>query len=197
MRTIAINNIEYKVNCNALTYLYYSQIFKENIFDDINIVREFLLFQFKSDVLNIEENSKEILLKLNSFINAINRLTYVAIYTNNKNIADYAKWIEKSKLLEQDNDCIAIIIEDVVDCFIDEKVSEELERINKNSGDDTEVLFPEHFFISACLKMGLTIKDLELLTYVDVMKIFLSSTRREKKTRRATQADWDRLASRK
>lgn len=197
MRTIAINNIEYKVNCNALTYLYYSQIFNENIFDDINIVREFLLLQFKSDVLNIEENSKEILLKLNSFINAINRLTYVAIYTKNKDIEDYIKWIEKNKLLEQDNDCIAIIIEDVVDCFIDEKVSKELERINKNSGDDTEVLFPEHFFISACLKMGLTIKDLELLTYVDVMKIFLSSTRREKKIRRATQADWDRLASRK
>lgn len=197
MRTIAINNIEYKVSCNSLTYLYYSQIFNENIFNDINIVREFLLLQFNSDVVNIEENDKTILLKLNSFINAINRLTYVAIYTKNKDIEDYAKWIEKNKLLEQDNDCIAIIIEDIVDCFIDEKVSKELEKINKNSGDDTEVLFPEHFFISACLKMGLTIKDLELLTYVDVMKIFLSSTRRKKKVRKATQADWDRLASRK
>lgn len=196
MKTIIINNIEYKAGCNALTYLYYRQIFNENIFDDINIVRNFLLLQLNEEQ-NIDEKSKEILSKLNSYANAISRLTYAAIYTQSKDIEDFANWTEKNKLLEQDNDFIAIVIEDVVDCFIDEKVSEELEKINKSSGDDTEVLFPEHFFISACLKMGITIKDLELLTYIDVMKIFLSSTRREKKVRKATQADWDRLASRK
>lgn len=198
MKTITINNVEQKINCNALTYLYYRQIFDKSIFDDINIIREFLLLQIKANSIeekDKDEINKNILLKLNLYIDAISRLTYTAIYTQNQNIEDYMVWIKKNEILEQNNDCISIIIENVINCFIDEKVSEELEKINKSSGDDTEVLFPEHFFISACLKMGITIKDLEILTYIDVMKIFLSCTRKEKKIREATQADWDRLAN--
>lgn len=198
MRTITINNSEIKIACNALTYMYYRKIFNKNIFDDIDTVRDFLLLQLGSDNLDIENETLEtITLKLNSYIEALNRLTYVAIYTNNQDIEDYTKWIEKNEILEQENDCIATIIEEIVDCFIDEKVSEELKRINEGSGDDTEVLFPEHFFLSACLRLGLTIEDLKTLTYIDVMKIFLSTTREKKKkekVRKATQADWDRLA---
>lgn len=65
-------------------------------------------------------------------------------------------------------------------------------------GDSEEPLFPEHHFLLACLRLGLTIQDLKLLTYVDVMKIFLSiETKKEEKTKyiEATQADWDRLAN--
>ena len=65
-------------------------------------------------------------------------------------------------------------------------------------GDSEEPLFPEHHFLLACLRLGLTIQDLKLLTYVDVMKIFLSiETKKEEKVRykEATQADWDRLAN--
>lgn len=196
MRTITINNSEIKIACNALTYIYYRKIFDKNIFDDIDTVRDFLVLQISSDNSNIENETLEtITLKLNTYIEALNRLTYVAIYTNNQDIEDYTKWIERNQILEQENNCIATIIEEIVDCFIDEKVSEELKRINESSGNDTEVLFPEHFFLSACLKIGLTMKDLELLTYIDVMKIFLSSTRQKKKARKATQADWDRLAN--
>lgn len=196
MKTITINNVEQKINCNALTYLYYRQIFDKSIFDDINIIREFLLLQIKAnDEKDKDELNKSILLKLNSYIDAISRLTYIAIYTQNQDIEDYIVWIKKNVILEQNNDYIAIIIENIINCFIDEKVSKELKKINRSSGDDTEVLFPEHFFLSACLKFGLTMKDLELLTYIDVMKIFLSCTKKEKKMREATQADWDRLAN--
>ena len=65
-------------------------------------------------------------------------------------------------------------------------------------GDSEEVLFPEHHFLLACLRLGLTIQDLRFLTYVDVMKIFLSiETKKtgETKYKEATQADWDRLAN--
>ena len=65
-------------------------------------------------------------------------------------------------------------------------------------GDSEEVLFPEHHFLLACLRLGLTIQDLKFLTYIDVMKIFLSiETKKTEKTRykEATQADWDRLAN--
>lgn len=62
-------------------------------------------------------------------------------------------------------------------------------------GDSEEVLFPEHHFLLACLRLGLTVQDLKFLTYVDVMKIFLSiETKKENtKVRKATQADIDRL----
>ena len=62
-------------------------------------------------------------------------------------------------------------------------------------GDSEEVLFPEHYFLLACLRLGLTIQDLKFLTYVDIIKIFLSIERKKKDTgvRKASQADIDRL----
>ena len=62
-------------------------------------------------------------------------------------------------------------------------------------GDSEKVLFPEHNFLLACFRLGLTIQDLKFLTYVDIMKIFLSIETKKKDTgaRKATQADIDRL----
>lgn len=65
-------------------------------------------------------------------------------------------------------------------------------------GDSEKVLFPEHHFLLACFRLGLTIQDLKFLTYVDIMKIFLSieGQKQDEKTevaRPATQADIDRL----
>lgn len=66
-------------------------------------------------------------------------------------------------------------------------------------GDSSEeALFPEHSFLLACLRLGLKIQDLKSLTYIDVMKIFLSIERTEKNEeeqleRPATQADIDRF----
>ena len=62
-------------------------------------------------------------------------------------------------------------------------------------GDSEEVLFPEHHFLLASLRLGLTIQDLKILSYVDIVKIFLSieTKKEENKTRTATQADIDRL----
>ena len=61
--------------------------------------------------------------------------------------------------------------------------------------DDEEPLFPEHHFLLACLRMGLTIQDLKFLNYVDILKIFLSIERKkeESKIKNASQADIDRL----
>lgn len=62
-------------------------------------------------------------------------------------------------------------------------------------GNSEEVLFPEHHFLLACLRLGLSIQDLKILSYTDIIKIFLSiETKEEKtKTRTATQTDIDRL----
>lgn len=62
-------------------------------------------------------------------------------------------------------------------------------------GDKEEPIFPEHHFLLACFRSGLTIQDLKFLTYVDIMKIFLSIETKKEDTdvRKATQADIDRL----
>ena len=72
------------------------------------------------------------------------------------------------------------------------------EEFKKCSGneDTYEVLFPEHYFLVTCLQIGLTLQDLKMLTYVDVMKMFLSILKKEKnKTsiQKATQQDIDRF----
>jgi hypothetical protein len=75
--------------------------------------------------------------------------------------------------------------------FVDLEVINELEKINgKGNGED---LFPEHSFIASCLRIGLTLQDLKILNYVDVMKILLSYIGSGNKSKKATQSDIDRL----
>lgn len=78
--------------------------------------------------------------------------------------------------------------------FVDEELAQELDKL-KNDNTSKEI-FPEHGFVGSCLRIGLTISDLEKLTYVDVMKILITyiednnETNQEKK---ATQNDIDKL----
>lgn len=68
-----------------------------------------------------------------------------------------------------------------------------LPKSKNNTGEALE----EHFFIASCLKIGLRIEDLKQLTYKDVAKLMLCFVENnEPKTKKATQADWDRLAGR-
>lgn len=51
----------------------------------------------------------------------------------------------------------------------------------------------EHSFMASCLQSGFTIEDLKELEYVDVMKILLCMIPQDKKYRKATAEDWDKL----
>lgn len=87
--------------------------------------------------------------------------------------------------------------------FVDETVIEELKKINTSEEKNKE-LFPEHEFLAACLRMGLKIEDLKILTYVDVYKIFISLFNSEEKeekeesgsVRQATQEDIKNIVAR-
>ena len=74
---------------------------------------------------------------------------------------------------------------------MDEELSKEIDRKIKSKHQTKEV-FPEHEFLGSCLRIGLGLSDLKELTYVDVMKIFVSYIE-EKKERVATQKDIDKL----
>lgn len=51
----------------------------------------------------------------------------------------------------------------------------------------------EHQFISNCLKIGLSMDDLKVMEYKDVLKILICYNRNGKEKRIATTSDWDRL----
>lgn len=51
----------------------------------------------------------------------------------------------------------------------------------------------EYDFISKSLMMGFTINDLKELEYVDIAKIMMCAIPEDKKYRKATAADWDKL----
>lgn len=61
------------------------------------------------------------------------------------------------------------------------------------SGNSEKSLFPEHDFLASCLRIGLTIQDLKILTYIDVIKMFISLTDKKEGTKKATQKDIDKL----
>lgn len=73
----------------------------------------------------------------------------------------------------------------------------ELSKLPQNGNKENEAL-EEHMFIANCLKVGLRIEDLKQLKYKDVAKIMLCfADKPENKTKKATQADWDKLAGRR
>ena len=64
-----------------------------------------------------------------------------------------------------------------------------------SSGDEDDTLFPEHSFLLSCFKLGLNYNDLKYLTYLDILKMFLSlsNSKSNSKIKKATQEDIDRL----
>nr|DAS90380.1 MAG TPA: hypothetical protein [Caudoviricetes sp.] len=84
--------------------------------------------------------------------------------------------------------------------FVDEEAIKELKKIVK-SEEEINLKFPEHDFFATALKIGLTIEDLKELTYVDILKIFISFLQKDKdKTkngvRKATQEEINQLVAR-
>ena len=83
---------------------------------------------------------------------------------------------------------------------MDEEAIKELKKIVK-SEEEINLKFPEHDFFATALKIGLTIEDLKELTYVDILKIFISFLQKDKdKTkngvRKATQEEINQLVAR-
>lgn len=74
---------------------------------------------------------------------------------------------------------------------MDKELEEQLKLLKSNGVQSSA--FEEHNFIANALKIGLTISDLELLDYIDVLKIFFCIIPEEGKYKKATAADWDKL----
>lgn len=185
---IKIGNREYIGQCNALSYIFYERIFKINVFEELENLRNYLMGISENNL-----NEKDIV----NFYEILIKLIYVLMYSKNQDIEDYESFKKTIFIEDLTEDLIDKIIQTYIDSFTNETVVEELEKIPNDSQGRN--VFPEHGFLKMCLDCGLTIRDLEQLTYIDVIKIFIASytEKHEKKVtrfREATQADWDRLA---
>lgn len=86
---------------------------------------------------------------------------------------------------------------------MDNQVLNELEIVNGNKKNNEESLFPEHEFLVSCLRIGLRIEDLKILTYVDVLKILISFVGKDNKAeskvkngvREATKEDIEKMVA--
>lgn len=80
---------------------------------------------------------------------------------------------------------------------MDKQVFEEFEKYKTTNNEES--LYPEHEFIISCLRIGLKLEDLKLLTFVDIIKLFMSyigkPEKQEEGTRMATQEEIQKMVA--
>ena len=129
MKTITICGTEYPIECNALVYAKYRKLFNTDIFCDIRILQSFLTKQvllaenLKKENPNIDEGtiisslSGLMLDDMGLFVEASTRMAYIMIYTANKNVQEYEKWLESIPSVKTNDEWIAEVTEFAVNCF--------------------------------------------------------------------------------
>ncbi len=129
MKTITICDKKFDIDCNAFTYIQYRKVFNRGIFEDIQVLKDYLVTQTVTSIQLKEENPKlsevelagklsDIMMsKLDGFIETVTRIAYILIYSANQNIEDYEAFLKSIKSFKIDDDWIVEVTEFAVNCF--------------------------------------------------------------------------------
>lgn len=127
MKTITICGKEYEVACNAFTRFQYKTIFKRGIFTDIKLLNEFsdkqegLRKELEKKGKSEDEIQKEINLSmmdnLDDFIDVVERMAYILIYTANNKIENFDEWLKGIDKIDLSADWISEVTELAVNSF--------------------------------------------------------------------------------
>lgn len=127
MKTITICDKEYEIGCNAFTRFQYKKIFGRGIFADINILNKFATGQEKlkkeleGKNLSEEEINQEVNIlmmdSLDDFIDVIERIAYIEIYTVNNKMESFEDWIKSIDKIDLSADWIGEVTELAVSSF--------------------------------------------------------------------------------
>ena len=127
MKTITICDKEWNIDCNAFTRFQYKSIFGKGIFADIKILNEFSEKQekFKKELeskkLSQEEIEKQINLymmeNLDDFIDVIERIAYILIYTANNKVESFEDWLKGITKIDLSASWISEVTELAVNSF--------------------------------------------------------------------------------
>lgn len=129
MKKIKICDREFDIDCNALTYIQYRKKFNRGIFEDFEIIQNFITMQTLMANQLKKENPKitevEITTKLSrlmlksvdSYIEAVTRIAYICCNTANPTIGEYEEWLKLIKRINTTDDWIVEVTEFAVDNF--------------------------------------------------------------------------------
>lgn len=127
MKSITICEKEYPITCNAFTRFEYKKIFNRGIFADIKVLSEFSDNQEKmkkelvKKELADEEIEKEINLymmeHLDDFIDVIERIAYILIYSANDKIESFENWLKAIEKIDLSDKWIQEVTEVAVSSF--------------------------------------------------------------------------------
>lgn len=127
MKKITIDNVEYQIACNAFTRFQYKKIFGRGIFSDIKILNKFsekqndIRKKLEKENVTEEEIQKTInemmLDNLDDFIDVIEKITYILIYTANSNIDSFENWLKGIEKIDLSSNWISEVTELAVNSF--------------------------------------------------------------------------------
>ena len=127
MKTITICGKEYKIECNAFTRFQYKTVFGRGIFADIKVLSEFsekqenLRKELKTKKMSDEEIENEInksmMENLDDFIDVIERIAYILIYTANNQVEGFEEWLKGITKLDLSESWIEEVTEFAVSSF--------------------------------------------------------------------------------
>lgn len=127
MKKITICDKEYEVSCNAFTRFQYKKIFGRGIFADIKTLSEFSENQEKirkesiQKGLSNEEIDKEVNLymmeHLDDFIDVVERIAYILIYSANNSIESFEDWLKGLEKIDLSASWISEVTELAVSSF--------------------------------------------------------------------------------
>ena len=127
MKSITICDKEYTITCNAFKKKKKKKIFNRGIFADIKVLSEFSDNQEKikkelaEKGLADEEIEKEINLymmeHLDDFIDVIERIAYILIYSANDKIESFENWLKAIEKIDLSDKWIQEVTEVAVSSF--------------------------------------------------------------------------------
>lgn len=130
MNEVKINETDYKIDFNSLSYIKHRQMFNRGIFDDIKLVENFVAKQVVIEQEIVKENpditeeamskmlSRVMLDGISEFIEAITRLAYTGIVCADDNFKlGYEQWLKTIKRVNTNDDWIVEVTELAVSSF--------------------------------------------------------------------------------
>lgn len=127
MKKITICDKEYEISCNAFTRFQYKKIFGKGIFADIKTLSEFSENQEKirkeltNKNLSDEDIDKSINMymmdHLDDFIDVIERIAYILIYSANNSIDTFENWLKGIEKIDLSASWIGEVTELAVSSF--------------------------------------------------------------------------------
>ena len=127
MKTITICDKEWNIDCNAFTRFQYKTIFGKGIFADIKVLQEFsekqekIRKELEGKKISQEEIDKEISLymmeNLDDFIDVIERIAYILIYTVDNKVGSFEDWLKGITKIDLSADWISEVTELAVNSF--------------------------------------------------------------------------------